>query len=857
MSATPRGKATAAVALVSLALAPPVVLWLLAGWPIPDAPSVRQSLELRWVSPELALQLAATVAWLSWTYVFLCMVAAAGAHLRHQEIRLPLPHTLSAYINTVIAILLVGSSLGGKHSASPPPRLTTTAAIQPAVPSPATTAKPASYEVRAHDTLWDIADIHLGDPLRWREIWRLNAGRVMQGGRTFDDPNLIQPGWVLTLHGPAEPRAEINTRRSIPEPPVVGHDPIEHAPVPAPVSPVVPDDPAPNTPSRSADVEPVTSPTGSATTPVGGGLENNNSDSTLPVGLGLGAAATGVLAILARRRRQRSRQRPVGQRVPFPTDDLLAAESALRSRANRDRTDQVTGALRLAAALGVQGGEPVLSRVIDTEAGIVLRFSEHVQLPEPFVEHELGWLLPGGNSSASFGAEDRADPAPALCAIGNDDNGLHYLNLESLGAVAIAGEKDAIDEVAGRMMLSLTATPWCELVAFCVVDPTLAMYDVVGAAKVIDVATELPRLNALAQSSRDATPESSSLAIDRWKAAEPTDGVTVILVPHDLPELDALLPLATDPRSPICLVVIGPHPGLPTLDASSGELVLPDQTRLVPDPMPREHLALVRSVIDLADRSFVDQAVEPYASVREKAPADDSPSELLVRVLGPFEVEGPIEKLTPQQRDIVLYLSLHRRGVSLSELATALWPESLRSEKTLRNRMHELRRALGGRVSLGPGWKFDDSVTTDWALFQSWAQGSLEDQQKALSIVRGQPLKDVKGDWASLEGFEAEMEARVVDLALDVSEKLLADGDPEAATQAARAGLRSSPWEERLYILAMRAAADRGAIAEVKTLYAELCALLDVEEDSEPDPETAAIFQELLRSARQVSSRST
>jgi DNA-binding SARP family transcriptional activator len=238
--------------------------------------------------------------------------------------------------------------------------------------------------------------------------------------------------------------------------------------------------------------------------------------------------------------------------------------------------------------------------------------------------------------------------------------------------------------------------------------------------------------------------------------------------------------------------------------------------------------------------------------VREQAPADGSTSELLVRVLGPVEVEGPIEKLTPQQRDIVLYLSLHRRGVSLGELATALWPEALRSEKTLRNRMHELRRALGGRVSLGPGWKFDDSVTTDWALFQSWAQGSIEDQQKALSLVRGQPLKDVKGDWASLEGFEAEMEARVVDLAIDASEKLLADGNPDEADAAARAGLRASPWEERLYILAIRAAADRGAIGEIKTLYAELCALLDVEEDAEPDLETAAVYRELLRSARHV-----
>jgi DNA-binding SARP family transcriptional activator len=186
-------------------------------------------------------------------------------------------------------------------------------------------------------------------------------------------------------------------------------------------------------------------------------------------------------------------------------------------------------------------------------------------------------------------------------------------------------------------------------------------------------------------------------------------------------------------------------------------------------------------------------------------------------------------------------------------MATALWPEALRSEKTLRNRMHELRRAIGGRVSLGPGWAFDDTVTTDWAQFQALARGSLEDQQHALDLVRGQPLHDVKGDWTSLEGFEAEMEAAIVDLAIDVSEKLLADGDPDAATRAAKAGLRACPWEERLYQSAMRAAADRGAIGEVKTLYNELRAPLDIEDDDEPDPETQFLYEELLQTARRVS----
>ncbi len=57
----------------------------------------------------------------------------------------------------------------------------------------------ATYTVEDGDTLWDIADEQLGDPAAWPEIWERNAGDDMGGGRTFDDPDLILPGWELEL----------------------------------------------------------------------------------------------------------------------------------------------------------------------------------------------------------------------------------------------------------------------------------------------------------------------------------------------------------------------------------------------------------------------------------------------------------------------------------------------------------------------------------------------------------------------------------------------------------------------------------------------------------------------------------
>ncbi len=67
------------------------------------------------------------------------------------------------------------------------------------------------HVVRPGDTLWDLADRHLGDSLRWPEIFEANAGRVFTDGRTFDDPDLILPGWDLIIDtGPstADPDAQ-------------------------------------------------------------------------------------------------------------------------------------------------------------------------------------------------------------------------------------------------------------------------------------------------------------------------------------------------------------------------------------------------------------------------------------------------------------------------------------------------------------------------------------------------------------------------------------------------------------------------------------------------------------------------
>jgi nucleoid-associated protein YgaU len=55
------------------------------------------------------------------------------------------------------------------------------------------------YVVKAGDTLWRIAARTLDDPFRWQDVWRANAGRKMTDGSRFVDPDLIRPGWRLSI----------------------------------------------------------------------------------------------------------------------------------------------------------------------------------------------------------------------------------------------------------------------------------------------------------------------------------------------------------------------------------------------------------------------------------------------------------------------------------------------------------------------------------------------------------------------------------------------------------------------------------------------------------------------------------
>jgi len=63
-------------------------------------------------------------------------------------------------------------------------------------------AAPATVTVGRGDTAWSLAESHLGDGARWREIWEANHTRPQPDGTTWADADEpVRPGWTLRMPG--------------------------------------------------------------------------------------------------------------------------------------------------------------------------------------------------------------------------------------------------------------------------------------------------------------------------------------------------------------------------------------------------------------------------------------------------------------------------------------------------------------------------------------------------------------------------------------------------------------------------------------------------------------------------------
>lgn len=381
-----------------------------------------------------------------------------------------------------------GSTLSADHWLRPGWTLTLPTGASPAASVP----ESATVTVEAGDTLFEIAEQALGDGARYDEIAAASRHTVQPDGARLGDPDLIRPGWQLTVPGaPAaatQPPPAVDATPALPEPAEAeasGED------VPQPPAVAAPAAPTPAAPAPTA-VRPVDS--GGQDGRVNG--EGGQDAAVVRTAAGVGALmAAGLLALLGTKRARQQRRRRPGQRIAMPPPELAPAELDLRLAEDPAGLARVDQALR---TLSVLLGEtnrvlPALRLARLRPQQLELYLAEPATLPAPFTAaaDPTVWTLDSG-APLLAAAELAAVPAPypALVTVGHDLDGAHVLlDLEQTGALAVVGDPGSSLAVLAALAAELATSTWADDLQVTLVGCLQALPAALGTGRVRYAAT--------------------------------------------------------------------------------------------------------------------------------------------------------------------------------------------------------------------------------------------------------------------------------------------------------------------------------------------------------------------------------
>jgi DNA-binding SARP family transcriptional activator len=765
------------VALAVLVVAVPGALLYFIGSPFPhhfDSDLVQQP-----ITADTFVNTLAVVVWLAWAQFTACVLveakaAVSGVGMPH---RVPAsgPSQLLAR-QLIAALLLVGvstaglvpglSQLGQQHG----PRSTgavgvsaqQTPGVQQARQTAAVPHQHAAQHVahggatqaaqkatkfyrinppegRHHDSLWEIAQRHLGDGRRYKEIYDLNKDRVQPDGSRLSQASLIRPGWVMEM--PADAHGGDLVQMAVAAPHTasdVGHyaqtggakDTAAEGAHAAAQTPAVEqggsgaggsggasdtDGAAGSGGSTTAVTESATGPGGA---PTGTGSTENTEHSrsavaaafsavtTPATGFGLSEAligspllAAGLLAALGRRRRTALWQSVTagGLRTPrTPTGPEADVADALRIGADPDTVAFLDRALRaLSARLDADG-----RRLPTVYAAWLTSDALHLQLAWPEGQPPAPWQL---GQDQTFWRFDRADltedtdvsaaaPYPGLVALGTLDGARLLLNLEAVpGIVSLAGAPADREAVLASVAAELATNGWSDrmtvtLVGFAEDLTALAPARVLHLADVAEAietmtAETAQRAGALRTAGQD------SVLTGRTGRAQHTQWAPhLVLLATEPTEEEArrLAELAADAgRLGIGYLVATGRTDLP---GSAWELEVTPAGRLLAPLLGLDleaqllPAAQYQSVLRLFAEAGGDDGPGPDAPPFLVDLSDQGRPGVYARLLGSFEVIGidaPPAERSQLLREALALLLLHREGVHPRVLASALWPRGV------------------------------------------------------------------------------------------------------------------------------------------------------------------------------------
>lgn len=870
----------AAALMAALVIAAPLALAAWVGNPlprsIPSLAEISRALTGGDISDATWLKALAVVGWVAWAELTAALAVELVATLRGQPSpRVPvvgLLQGLAAAIVTAVLPTVAGLGRSTTPDATTPP-LSASLPMSPLAGSdvppdggavnegnaesearrsvversadvqPDAPPDTARHVVGRRETLWSVAEVRLGDALRWREIYALNAGRTQwDGDRLSSSDQPIREGWVLFLPPDARPNDGVADQPP-PSSPADTAEELQRAATEAAGvadaaeaewravvgSLAVPDDDPLPEPERLADELVATD-----------GLAD---DAEIPIrqgslldGLsGAGLLAGGLVWTLERIRGLAERRRLPGARIPTRSEAARRVEMSVRAASLPDLVTFTDLALRAwSASLHAANRMAPAVVGINVAEELSLLFASPDREPPPgfTVEDDgLSWVtsmwrdLPILERAAEHAP---AAPLPALVTIGHTDRSQVLLNLHALGHLSVVGDDAEVSEAMFVMATELVSGPWREDLH----------------VMVVGVGSELLELPTVSVASSVADLEDTLGT--RGAGAPPTVVLALDVSPAEAARLCTLVDAAANSR---VAAVIGNHGEMSdwTLMVKGGEARLePVGVELARHRLPPLARPVIEELVS-ASPSGSDLSSE-VALPRGAVPVGDDEPAVEVQVLGPVGVAGAAGEFPRRKAlELVTYLALHRQGADADVVAEALWPDRLTSPRTLHGVSSLARRALGtsvgGRLLLPHAtpdglYQLDPDVSLDLERFEAWvaqarsvppdvAAGYL---RRALGLVRGRPFTVGGGEyfWVHAEALMSAVVAAIADAAHQLAGLCLEAGDHRGAWWATQQGLLASPGNEQLYRDRMAAADRAGNPAGVEAVMDELCRAVEV-----------------------------
>jgi nucleoid-associated protein YgaU len=754
------------------------------------------------------------------------------------------------------------------------------AILEPTVPPAAPGNRNGTHTVERGDTLWDIAGEHLGDPARYPEIVALNQGVPQPGGGALTDPDLIRPGWLLTLPvpdvagsqaapdaaPPAAPSAELPATVPPDTPAVVTGDDatprvddelsrVDDARSAADDAPARADDAptrADDAPERAVDApDDAEAPTSSRT-----------------FYLGLTAlAAAGVIEELARRRKLQQRARKIGQRIALPAagSPSQEAESTLR-----DAVPPMTIAALKEALLNLasrcyatERDLPRLAAITLTTTDVVFHLSEDDADPvEPFTAAGARtWVASHAalTDDAAIDDPDRPEPFPALVTLGHTTDGTVLLNLEAAGTLTIIGDADAASDVLRAVVAELATSDLTGRIGL-IAGPEFSGLAAACDPARLQIATPKSLTAQITRRSEDVTRALGATAADDTLQARSDRAVGDVWLPVVYVTTAAAQGMA--PWSGGTVIGLGSAAaGGWTLNVEVDRASL-DQLGLTlqPQRLTPVNLDMLVSLLttatppDTADptvevRALDDEIVDALVALptpqltppweHPGGPTETSP--LRINVLGPITIEALSPDLgthlSRRSTELLVYLALRGRATG-PELDEALWHGQRIDSQTRNSLVYRTRQRVGAEALpvAGPDgvYRLGPSVACDWSEFQALAHRGLTagaegiaDLQAALDLVRDRPLLGIRDrNYAWAEYDIQHMISAISDTAHVLSRLLLNAGDHRTAMMNATKGLLADPCSEVLFADAVAVAEAVGDLEEADRLLGRLDSVL-------------------------------